>query len=130
MNKLVIYLRFFFHILTLTLIIFSLYPGSIAGFIMYGDFGLQPQFGRDFFNISSNHFYAYATISFMGFFSYYNHRKLKLILIYLFFLSVILEVFHLIIPGRTFEIPDLVGNIAGVTFVGIIILIRKLWVNR
>lgn len=130
MNKLVKYLRFFFHILTLTLIIFSLYPGSIAGFIMYGDFGLQPQFGRDFFNISSNHFYAYATISFIGFFSYYNHGKLKLILIYLFFLSVILEVFHLIIPGRTFEIPDLVGNIAGVTFVGIIILICKLWVNR
>jgi len=130
MNKLVIYLRFFFHILTLTLIIFSLYPGSIAGFIMHGDLGLQPQFGRDFFNISSNHFYTYATISFIGFFSYYNHRKLKLILIYLFFLSVILEVFHLIIPGRAFEIPDLVGNIAGVTFVGIIILIRKLWVNR
>ena len=130
MNKLVKYLRFFFHILTLTLIIFSLYPGSIAGFIMHGDFGLQPQFGRDFFNISSNHFYTYATISFIGFFSYYNHRKLKLILIYLFFLSVILEVFHLIIPGRTFQIPDLVGNIAGVTFVGIIILIRKLWVNR
>ena len=130
MNKLVKYLRFFFHILTLTLIIFSLYPGSIAGFIMYGDLGLQPQFGRDFFNISSTHFYTYATISFIGFFSYYNHRKLKLILIYLFFLSVILEVFHLIIPGRTFEIPDLVGNIAGVMFVGIIILIRKLWVNR
>ena len=130
MNKLVKYLRFFFHILTLTLIIFSLYPGSIAGFIMHGDLGLQPQFGRDFFNISSNHFYTYATISFIGFFSYSNHRKLKLILIYLFFLSVILEVFHLIIPGRTFEIPDLVGNIAGVTFVGIIILIRKLWVNR
>ena len=130
MNKLVKYLRFFFHILTLTLSIFSLYPGSIAGFIMYGDFGSQPQFGRDFFNISSNHFYTYATISFIGFFSYSNHRKLKLILIYLFFLSVILEVFHLIIPGRTFQIPDLVGNIAGVTFVGIIILIRKLWVNR
>ena len=130
MNKLVKYLRFFFHILTLTLIIFSLYPGSIAGFIMYGDLGSQPHFGRDFFNISSNHFYTYATISFIGFFSYYYHRKLKLILIYLFFLSVILEVFHLIIPGRTFEIPDLVGNIAGVTFVGIIILIRKLWVNR
>ena len=130
MNKLVKYLRFFFHILTLTLIVFSLYPGSIAGFIMHGDLGLQPQFGRDFFNISSNHFYTYATISFIGFFSYSNHRKLKLILIYLFFLSVILEVFHLIIPGRTFEIPDLVGNIAGVTFVGIIILIRKLWVNR
>ena len=130
MNKLVKYLRFFFHILTLTLIIFSLYPGSIAGFIMYGDLGSQPHLGRDFFNISSNHFYAYATISFIGFFSYYNHRKLKLIVIYLFFLSVILEVFHLIIPGRTFEISDLVGNIAAVTFAGIIILICKLWVNR
>ena len=130
MNKLTKYLRIFFHFSILILIIFSLYPGSIVGLIIYGDLTLQPQLSKNFFNISSNHFYTYMTISFLGFFAYYNHQKLKLILIYLLFLSVVLEFFHLIIPGRTFQIPDLVGNIVGVVFVSIIIFIYKIWINR
>ena len=41
-------------------------------------------------------------------------------LIYLIFLSIILESFHLIIPNRGFEFSDLFGNLAGVIFVVII----------
>ena len=130
MDKLVKYLRVFFHTSTLILIIFSLYPGSLVGFIMYGDLSSQPQLGRDYLNISSNHFYTYAAVSLLGFLSYYNDKKLKLITIYLFFLSVVLEFLHIIIPGKTFQIPDLTGNILGVAFVGIIILIYKMWINK
>ena len=130
MDKLVKYPRALFHASTLILIIFSLYPGNLAGFIMYGDLSAQPQLGRDYLNISSNHFCIYAVISFLGFLSHYNDRKLKLIIIYLFSLSVVLEFLHLIIPGRTFQIPDLTGNILGVSSAGIIILIYKMWVKR
>jgi len=52
MDKAVSYLRILFHILTLLLIILSLYPGSILGFLLYGDFGLQPQVTKDFGYIS------------------------------------------------------------------------------
>ena len=127
MDKAVSYLRILFHILTLLLIILSLYPGSILGFLLYGDFGLQPQITKDFLYITSNHLYAYFLISVLGFFSYLRDRKFKLVVIYLFFLSIILEVAHLVIVERAFQIADLTGNILGVLIAYTIVLIYKLW---
>ena len=127
MDKTISYLRILFHILTLLLIILSLYPGSILGFLLYGDFGLQPKVTKDFAYISSNHLYAYFLISVLGFFSYLRDRKFKLVVIYLFFLSIILEVTHLVISERYFHIEDLTGNILGVLIAYTIVLIYKLW---
>ena len=127
MDKAVSYLRILFHILALLLIILSLYPGSILGFLLYGDFGLQPQVTNDFAYISSSHLYAYFLISVLGFFSYLRNRKFKLVVIYLFFLSIILEVTHLVISERSFQIEDLTGNILGVLIAYIIVLIYKFW---
>ena len=127
MDKTISYLRILFHILTLLLIILSLYPGSILGFLLYGDFGLQPKVTKDFAYISSNHLYAYFLISVLGFFSYLRDRKFKLVVIYLFFLSIILEVVHLVIVERSFQIADLTGNILGVLIAYTIVLIYKLW---
>tara|TARA_Y100000294_G_scaffold53459_2_gene50403 strand:+ start:7265 stop:7477 length:213 start_codon:yes stop_codon:yes gene_type:complete len=68
MDKAVGYLRILFHILILILIILSLYPGSIIGFLFYGDFKQQPQITKDFSYISSQHLYAYLLVSALGFF--------------------------------------------------------------
>ena len=127
MDRTISYLRILFHILTLLLIILSLYPGSILGFLLYGDFGFQPQITKDFGYISSNHLYAYFLISTLGFFSYLRDRKFKLVVIYLFFLSIILEVTHLVISERSFQIEDLTGNILGVLIAYTIVLIYKFW---
>ena len=127
MDKAVSYLRILFHILTLLLIMLSLYPGSILGFLLYGDFGLQPQITKDFSYISSNHLYVYFLISTLGFFSYLRDKKFNLIVIYLFFLSIILEVTHLVISERSFQIEDLTGNILGVLIAYTIVLIYRLW---
>ena len=127
MDKAVSYLRILFHILILILIILSLYPGSILGFLLYGDFKLQPQFTKDFSYISSQHLYSYLLVSALGFFSYLRDKKFNLVIIYLFFLSIILEVSHLLISERSFQIPDLAGNILGVLIAYIIVLIYKFW---
>ena len=127
MDKAVSYLRILFHILIVILIILSLYPGSILGFLLLGDIRLQPQVTKDFLYISSNHFYVYFLISTLGFFSYLRDRKFKLVVIYLFFLSIILEVAHLVISERSFQIKDLTGNILGVLIAYIIVLIYKFW---
>ena len=127
MDKAVSYLRILFHILILILIILSLYPGSILGFLLYGDIRLQPQVTKDFLYISSNHLYVYFLISTLGFFSYLRDRKFKLVAIYLFFLSIILEVAHLVISERSFQIDDLTGNVLGVLIAYIIVLIYKFW---
>ena len=127
MDKAISYLRILFHILILLLIILSLYPGSILGFLLYGNFKLQPQVTKDFLYISSQHFYVYILVSALGFFSYLRDRKFKIVVIYLFFLSIILEVSHLVISERSFQISDLAGNILGVLIAYIVVLIYKFW---
>ena len=127
MDKAVSYLRILFHFLILILIILSLYPGSILGFLLYGDFRAQPQFTKDFSYFSSQHLYVYFLVSVIGFFSYLGDKKFNLVVIYLFFLSIILEVAHLVISERSFQIKDLTGNILGVLIAYTVVLIYKFW---
>jgi len=104
--------KFLFHILNFILIIFYIYPGSIMGFLLYNDFSKQPQITLDFI-VSSNHVYAFFLISLVGLIAYFKYNK-NLIILYLIFISVILEVLHLIIPERSFQFSDLFGNVLGV----------------
>ena len=127
MDRTISYLKKLFHIFTLLLIILSLYPGSILGFMFYGDSRSQPQLTQDFLYISSQHLYVYLLVSTLGFFSYLRDEKFNSVVIYLFFLSIILEVVHLVISERSFQIEDLTGNILGVLIVYIIVLIYKFW---
>ena len=108
------FLKFIFHISTLFLIIISLYPGSLLGYLLYGDFSRQPNLIEDPFGISINHFIYYFYVSLLGFFLYSRTKNFKKLVYCLFFLSVILELFHFIIPNRSFQFNDLVGNILGV----------------
>ena len=105
-----------FHTANLILITFYLYPGSIFGQILHGNSSIQPQLTRDFI-ISSNHLYVFIILSILGVIAYQNTNKIKFIIVYLFFLSIILELFHLIVPNRVFEMSDLFGNIIGVVLV-------------
>ena len=124
MNKLSNIFKIIFHFLNIILIFFYLFPGSILGWVFYSSLKIQPQFTDDFINISSNHFYAFFVLSITGIFSYLKHKKLNLLIKYLLLLSVILELFHLLLPQRTFELSDLFGNILGVM---VAIIIYKIW---
>ena len=108
-----------FQSANMMLIIFYLYPGSIFGYFLYGDSSIQPQLTRDFI-VSSNHVYAFIVLSFLGVVAYQKTPNIDFAIIYLFLLSIILELFHIIIPTREFEWADLFGNIAGVLFIIII----------
>ena len=114
-----------FHSTNLVLIIFYLYPGSIFGCYLYNNCYVQPQITKNFiftskYLISSNHVYVFIILSFFGMLAYQGSNKVKFLITYLFSLSTILELFHLIIPNRGFEWSDLFGNIIGVTIVIII----------
>ena len=114
-NKFFSYLKIVFYIANLVLIVLYVFPGSILGWFLYGNVGLQPQITSDFL-VSSNHVYAFTAISILGYLSY-EKKKLNFIFIYLFFLSILLEVLHLIIPNRGFEFSDLFGNVLGVLLI-------------
>jgi len=122
-----------FHSANLILIIFYLYPGSLFGCYLYNNCNIQPQITGNFivsfnYSIASNHFYVFFILSALGIFAYQNTKKIKFLIIYLFFLSIILELFHLIIPNRGFEWSDLFGNIVGLIFVIIIYKVKNRYV--
>ena len=118
-----------FHFVNLILIIFYLYPGSIFGYFLYNNSSIQPQITEDFsildLLISSNHLYIFIFFSTIVIFTYRNTNKINFMINYLFFLSVVLEFFHIFIPNRGFEFRDLFGNILGVVIVIIIYKIKR-----
>jgi len=111
-----------FYIINILLIILYLYPGSLLGWIIYDNKSIQPQITPDFV-ISSNHFYVFVLISIIGFLTFTNSKKNIFLMMYLIFLSIILEIFHLVIPERSFQLSDLFGNFLGVI---VVIFVRKL----
>ena len=124
MKKLSNIFKVIFHISNIIVIFLYLFPGSILGLLFYGNLEKQPQLTDDFINISSNHFYTFFVLSITGIFSYLKHKKLNLLIKYLLLLSVILELFHLLLPQRAFELSDLFGNTLGVM---VAIIIYKIW---
>ena len=101
-----------FYLLNVILIIFYISPCSIPGYLIYSDCNLQPNITKDFFLISSNHFYVFLFISLLGFLSFKN--KLVKVFVYLLFISIVLELLHFVIPHRGYQLEDLLGNILGV----------------
>ena len=108
------FLKSIFHISVLFLIIISLYPGSLLGYFFYGDWGQQPNLIKNPFGTTINHFIYYFYVSLLGFFLYSRSENFTKLVYGLFFLSAILELFHFIIPNRSFQLGDLIGNILGV----------------
>ena len=114
--KLIFYCTNFF------LIFLYLFPGSVLGWLIYGDKKIQPQITPDFL-ISTNHFYVFIFITILGFLAFKKKNQITILIIYLILLSVILEIFHLFIPERSFQWSDLFGNLLGVF---IVIFFKKL----
>ena len=108
--------RFIFYSINFILIILYIFPGSILGLAIYNDINIQPQITPNFI-ISSNHFYVFIVLSLIGLLTFKFSKQRKYLIIYLIILSIILELFHLIIPLRSFQWSDLFGNLFGVLIV-------------
>ena len=120
--------KIIFYLSNFILILLYLFPGSLIGYFLYGDFKLQPQITPDYI-ISSNHLYAFAVLSLIGFFTYKNSKKIRYLSGYLIAVSIFLEVSHKFIPERSFEYSDLFGNLAGVIIVIIVFYLLKIYEN-
>ena len=114
-----------FYLINILLIILYLYPGSLLGWIIYDNKSIQPQITPNFI-ISSNHFYVFILISILGYLTFANSKKNIFLIIYLIFLSITLEIFHLVIPERSFQWSDLFGNLLGV----IVVILLNNFINK
>lgn len=121
------FLKSIFHISILSLIIISLYPGSLLGYLFYGDLGKQPDLIENPYGTTINHFMYYLYVSLLGFFLYLRTESFKKLVYVLFFFSIILEILHLIVPNRSFQLSDLLGNILGVVVAYFVVKIYQLF---
>ena len=116
--------KFIFYFSNFILIILYLFPGSLLGCYFYNDCKIQPQITANYI-VSTNHLYAYTVLSFIGFLTFRKKSQFNTLSIYLICLSITLEVLQYLVPNRSFEFPDLFGNLAGVFIVIILFYFFK-----
>ncbi len=123
-NNIVKLIRYLYYLSLIVLFILYLFPGSIIGYIFYGNLTKQPNLIDNPFGTSINHFFYFFYLTILA--SFFITEKKKLISFsFILFISIFLEIFHFIIPNRSFELKDLIANISGVLLVFIFLRIFK-----
>ena len=121
-NRIVYYLYYF----SLTgLLILYLFPGSLIGWLIWGNSLRQPDFIPNPIGTSINHTLAFFYLSIVGLISHIRESNFKQTIIFLLILSIVLELSHLIIPNRSFQSLDLFANLLGTLLAIVIIFFYK-----
>ena len=105
------------------LFILYLFPGSLIGYLLYGDLGKQPNLVDNPIGTSINHLFYFIYLTALAVICNSKRTQIFTNFYFIFLISVFLEATHYIIPNRAFELYDLFANVAGVS---IIFLFRKL----
>ena len=121
--------RYLYYFSFIGLLVLYLFPGSLIGYFLYGDFSQQPDMIPNPIGTSINHTLAFFYLSILGLISYMRGVGFKQTSIFLIALSLLLELSHLIIPNRSFESLDLFANLLGTLLAIVIIFIYRKWKN-
>ena len=114
--------RYIYYFSSIILLMLYLFPGSLVGYLFYGDFGRQPDFIPNPIGTSINHALAFFYFSMLGLISYMRDKSFNQTITFLISLSIILELSHYLIPNRSFQFLDLFGNLLG-TLMSILIIV-------
>ena len=113
-NSILYSFKYLFYFSLIVLLILYLFPGSLIGYILYGNFGKQPDLISNPIGTSINHLIFFFYVSVIGFIFRINQKTFLNSFSFLFLVSIILEFLHCIIPNRAFELNDLYANSLGV----------------
>jgi len=118
-------IKLIYYFVLIILFIIYLFPGSLIGYLLYGDFGKQPDLIDNPIGTSINHFIYFFILAFLGFINSYKEKKFINSLTFFLYISFLLEISHFFIPNRAFEINDLIANNSGVLFAYFLLKIIK-----
>ena len=109
--------EYVYYFSLLVLLILYFFPGSLIGYLLYGNLIKQPNLIASPIGTSINHliFFSYITILLIT----VRLRAKNILTDYRFilFISCVLEILHLIVPNRAFELYDLLANFTGVVII-------------
>ena len=109
-------IKYTYYLSLIVLLLLYLFPGSLFGFLIYGDLGKQPKLITNPLGTSINHLIFFFYLSILGFITHIKYKKIIFNFTFLFCVSIIFELLHIIIPNRAFELNDLFANVIGVIF--------------
>ena len=124
-NNVLKLIKYLYYFSLIALFILYLFPGSLIGYLFYGDFGTQPDLIPNPIGTSINHALAFLYLSILGLVSCMRNKNYNQFCIFLISLSIILEISHYFIPNRSFEFLDLFGNLIGTLIAMIVIISYK-----
>ena len=124
-NNVLKLIKYLYYFSLIALLILYLFPGSLIGYLFYGDYGKQPDLIPNPIGTSINHALAFFYLSILGLISYMRDKSFNQTAIFLISLSIILELSHYFIPNRSFEFLDLFGNLIGTLIAMIVIISYK-----
>ena len=117
--------RYLYYFSLAGLLILYIFPGSLIGYFLYGDFSRQPDMIPNPMGTSINHALAFFYLSILGLTSIMRGDGFSQNIIFLIVLSLLLELSHLIIPNRSFQSLDLFANLLGTLLAIVIIFFYK-----
>ena len=109
-------LEYSYYFSLVSLFVLYLFPGSLIGYLLYGNLGQQPDLIPNPIGTSINHLISFICLSSLAFIMRVREKKFINSFTFLFFISILLEIFHYFIPNRAFEYYDLFANFTGVIF--------------
>ena len=117
--------KYLYYFTLIGMLILYLFPGSLIGYLLYGDFRKQPDLIPNPIGTSINHALAFLYLSTLGLISHMRDKSFNQITFFLLLLSIVLELCHYLIPNRSFEFLDLFGNLLGTLLAIFIIIFYK-----
>ena len=116
-------IKYSYYFSLVILFILYLFPGSLIGYLLYGNLGQQPDLIPNPIGTSINHLISFICLSTLAFVVRVREKKFINSFQFIFFISILLEIFHYFIPNRAFEYYDLFANFIGIIFAYILIQI-------
>ena len=118
-KKFIIFYKLSFYLWLSFIFLVSVYPGNLINLVLIGDPTTYP--GGD----KVSHFLSYFVLGVLFNLSYKKNSFFKVMIGFLIFFSIIMELLHLIIPNRFYDNFDLLMN-----FLGLIIGIYIININQ
>ena len=114
-------LEYSYYFSLLILFVLYLFPGSLIGYLLYGNLGQQPNLISNPIGTSINHLIFFFCLTSLGLVVRSKYQNFLNSFIFLFSLSILLELAHWLIPNRAFEYYDLFANSIGVSIAYLLI---------
>ena len=110
-------IEYVYYFSLIALLILYLFPGSLIGYLFYGNLGQQPNLISNPIGTSINHLIFFSYITTLTIIVRVRVKNIFTNYQVIIFISCLLEILHFIVPNRAFELYDLIANFIGVVII-------------